>query len=145
MTLHHWRYLLIIINSCFTLTGISLLQSEAEFVQKLLRDNNKKLTLSFNHAFRYIDDILSINYHSFHNYVHVLYPDELNIKDTTESDKPAASDLDILLNIDSNDRLTASQYDRWDNCDFSIVNNTFLCSSIPLSPACGVYIYKLIQ
>jgi hypothetical protein len=30
---------------------------EAEYVQKLLRDNNQKLTVSFNHTFRYIDDV----------------------------------------------------------------------------------------
>jgi hypothetical protein len=52
---------------------------EAEFVQKLLRDNNKKLAVSFNHTFRYIDDVLSINNHNFHNYVHLIYPDELEI------------------------------------------------------------------
>ena len=38
---------------------------EAEFVQKLLWDNNKKLPVSFNHTFRYIDDVLSINDHIF--------------------------------------------------------------------------------
>jgi hypothetical protein len=32
-----------------------LYQYEAEFVQKLLQDNNKKLAVSFNHTFRYID------------------------------------------------------------------------------------------
>jgi hypothetical protein len=68
----------------------------------------KKLAVSFNHTFRYIDDVLSINNHNFHNYVHLIYPDELEIKDTTESDK-SASYLDILMNIDFNGRLTTSQ------------------------------------
>jgi hypothetical protein len=67
---------------------------EAEFVQKLLQDNKKKLAMSFNHTFRYIDDVLSINNNNFHIYVHLIYPDELEIKDTTESDK-AASYVDI--------------------------------------------------
>ena len=57
-------------------------------------------------------------------------------KDTTES----ASYLDILLNIDSNGRLTPSLYDKRD--DFDIVNFPFLCSNIPLSPA---YISQLIR
>jgi hypothetical protein len=51
--------------------------------------------VSFNHTFRYINDVLSIINHDFHNYVNLIYPDELEIKDTTESDK-SASDLDIL-------------------------------------------------
>jgi hypothetical protein len=84
---------------------------EAEFVQKLLRDIKKKLAVSFNHTFRCIDDALSIKNHNFHNYVHLIYSDELEIRDTTESDK-SASYLDILLNIDSNDRLITSLYDK---------------------------------
>jgi hypothetical protein len=59
------------------LTDLFLYSYEAEFVQKLLWNNNKKLVVSFNHTFRYIDDVLSINNHNFHNYVHLTYPDEL--------------------------------------------------------------------
>jgi hypothetical protein len=99
---------------------------EAEFVQKLLRDNNKKLAVSFNHTFKYIDDVLSINNHNFHNSVHLIYPDELEIKDATESDK-SASYLDILLNIDPNGRLTTSLYYKYDDFDFAIINFPFLC------------------
>ena len=32
------------------------------------------------HTYRYIDDVLSINNHNFHNYVHLIYPDELEIR-----------------------------------------------------------------
>jgi hypothetical protein len=100
--------------------------------------------VSFNHTFRYIDDVLSINNHNFHNYVHLIYPDEPAIKDTTESDK-SVSYLDILLNIDSNGRLTTSLYDKHDDFDFAIVNSPFLCSDILLSPAYGVYVFQLIR
>ena len=41
------------------------------------------------------------------NYVHLIYSEELDIKDTTESDR-SASYLDILLNIDSNGKLTTT-------------------------------------
>jgi hypothetical protein len=74
----------------------------------------------------------------------LIYPDELEIKDTTESDK-SASYLDILLNIDSNGRLTTSIYDKRDDFDFAIVNIPFLCSNIPLSPAYGLYVSQLIR
>jgi hypothetical protein len=87
-------------NCAPLLKDLFLYWYEAEFVQKLLKDNNKKLAVSFNHIFRYIDDVLSINNHNFHNYVHLIYPNELKIMDTTESDK-STSYLDILLNIDS--------------------------------------------
>jgi hypothetical protein len=100
--------------------------------------------VSFNHTFRHIDDVLSINNNNFHNYVYFIYFDEREIKDTTESDK-SASYLDILLNIDSNGRLTTSLYDKRDDSDFAIVNFPFLCSNIPLSPGYGVYFSQLIQ
>ena len=100
--------------------------------------------MSFNLTYRYIDDVLSINNHNFHNYVHLIYPEELDIKDTTESDR-SASYLDILLNIDSNGRLTTTLYDKRDDFNFAIVNFPFLCSNIPLSPAYGVYISQLIR
>jgi hypothetical protein len=104
----------------------------------------KKLVMSFNHTLRYIDDVLSINNHNFHNYALSIYPDELEIKDTTESDK-SASYLDIFLNIDSSGRLTTSLYDKRDDFDFTIVNFPFLCSNVPHSPAYGVYISQLIR
>ena len=96
--------------------------------------------MSFNHTLRYINGGLSINNH-FHNYVHLIYPDEIEINGTTESDK-FASYIDILLNIDSNDRLITTICDKRDDFDFAIVNFPFLCSNIhlPFSPAYGVYI-----
>jgi hypothetical protein len=94
-------------NCAPLLADLFLYSYEAEFVQKLLQDHKKKLAVSFNHTFKYIDDVLSINNYNFHNYVHLIYPDELEIKDTAESDK-SASYIDILLNIDSNGRLTTS-------------------------------------
>jgi hypothetical protein len=67
-------------------------------------------------------------------------PNELQIKDTTESDK-SATYLDILINIDSDGRLITSLYDKYDDFDFTIVNFPLLCSNIPISHAYGMYMY----
>jgi hypothetical protein len=84
-------------------------------------DTKGRLTTTlYDHTFRYIDDVLSINNHNFHNYVHLIYPDGLEIK----ADK-SASYLDILRNIDSYGRLTTSLYDKRGDFDFSIVNFPF--------------------
>jgi hypothetical protein len=99
--------------------------------------------VSFNHTFRYVNEVLSISNHNFHNYVHLIYPDELEIKDTAEADK-SASYLDIVLNVVSNGRLTTLLYDKCDDFYFAIVKFPFLCSSIPLSPAYCVYISQMI-
>jgi hypothetical protein len=100
--------------------------------------------VSFSYTFRYIDDLISISNNSFQNYVHLIYPDELKIKESTESDK-SASYLDILPNIDSNGRMTTSLYDKRDDFDFAIVYFPFQCSNIPLFSAYGVYISQLIR
>ena len=71
----------------------------------------------------------------------MIYPDELEIKDTTESDR-CASYLEILLNIGSNGRLTTTLYDKRDDVDCAIANFPFLCSNVPLSPAYGVYVSR---
>jgi hypothetical protein len=79
----------------------------------------------------------------FYNYVHFIYPGELEIKNTTAFKKSAAY-LDILMNIDSNVRLTTNLYDKRDDFDFTILIVPFLCSNTLLSPADGVFCFKLI-
>jgi hypothetical protein len=71
------------------------------------------------------------DFQGFHDYVHLIYPDELEIRDTTESDE-SASYLDFfLLNIDSIGKLTITLFDKRDDFDFAIVNFPFLCSNLP--------------
>ena len=131
-------------NCAPLLADLFLYSYEAEFIQKLLREKKKSLAVAFNSTFRYIDDVLSINNNDFHSYVDSIYPNELEIKDTTESSM-SASYLDILLNIDINGKLTTQLYDKRDDFSFSIVNFPYLCSNIPSSPAYGVYVSQLIR
>ena len=54
-------------------------------MQVLLMKKDKKLAISFNSTFRYIDDVLSLNNSKFGDYVDRIYPIELEIKDTTDT------------------------------------------------------------
>ena len=72
-----------------------------------------------------------------------MYPAELEIKDTTESNT-SASYLDLLLSIESDGQLRTSLYDI-DDFNFHITNFPFLSSNIPSSPAYGVFISQLIR
>jgi hypothetical protein len=56
---------------------------EADFIQKLLLEEIY-LAATFSSTFHYIDDILSVNNNKFHTYFDSMYPNELEIKDTTE-------------------------------------------------------------
>ena len=116
----------------------------ADFIQELLRKKDKKLTISFNFTFRYIDDVLSLNNLKFDDNVERIYPIELDIKDTTDTIK-SASYLDLHLEIDNEGRLKTKLYLQRDDFRFPIVNFPFLCSNIPVAPAYGVYISKLMR
>ena len=73
-----------------------------------------------------------------------MYPVELEIKDTTESNT-SASYLDLLLSIKRDGQLHTSIYDKRDDFNFHITNFPFLSSNIPTSPAYGVFISQLIR
>ena len=69
---------------------------EADFIQRLLKKNEKKLARSF--TFTY--DIISLNNSRFGDFVDRIYPIELEIKDTTDTER-SASYPDLHLGIDS--------------------------------------------
>ena len=48
-------------NCAPLLADLFLYYYEADFMQELLRKKDKKLAISFNSTFRYIDDALSLN------------------------------------------------------------------------------------
>lgn len=107
------------------LTVLHCLLIYSNIRMKKLKSGKKTVAENFNFTFRYmyIDGVLSINKPKVGDYLDVIYPSELEIKDTTES-----SNLDLLLNIDK-----------------GIVNFQFLSSDIPISPAYGVYFSQLIR
>ena len=73
-----------------------------------------------------------------------MYPTELEIKDTTESNT-SASYLDLLLSIESDGQLRTSLYDKRDDFNFHIRRFPFLSSNIPSSPVYGVFISQHIR
>ena len=60
----------------------------------------------------------------FAEYLEVIYPRELKIKETTDT-AASSSYLDCYLYID-NGKLTTRLYDKWDDFNFSIDNFPFL-------------------
>jgi hypothetical protein len=77
---------------------------EADFIQGLLKKNEKKLPRSFNFTFCYIDVIISLNNCKIGGFVDSIYQIELEIKDTTEAAR-SVSYLDLYLENDIEGRL----------------------------------------
>ena len=129
-------------NCAPLLADLFLYSYEADFIQGLLKKNEKKLARSFNFTFRYKVDVLSLIKSWFGDVVDRIYPIELEIKDTTDTDR-SASYLDLHLEMDSENRLRTKLYDKRDDLNFPIVNFPFICSNIPAAPTYGVYISQI--
>ena len=126
-------------NCAPLLADLFLYSYEADFIQGLLTKNEKKLARSFSFMFRYIDDVLSLNKSRFGDVFHHIYPIELEINYTIDTDR-SASYLDLHLKIDSEEHLRTKPYDKSDDFNFPIVNFPCICSNIPAAPAYAVYI-----
>jgi hypothetical protein len=74
----------------------------------------------------------------------LIYPPELEIKETTDT-ASSASFLDLYLEFDDSGQLSTNIYDKRDDFNFKIINVPHMCSNIPASPVYGVYISQLIR
>jgi hypothetical protein len=108
-------------NCAPLLADLFLHSYEADFIRGLLKKNEKKLAIarSFNFTLCYIDDVLSLNNSRFGDFVDHIYPIELEIKDTTDTDR-SASYLDLHLEIDSEGRLRMKLYDKRNDFNFPL-------------------------
>ena len=72
--------------------------------------------------------------YKFNDYIDVIYPKELEIKDTTGAPK-WPNYLDLHLEFDEGSKLFTRLYDKHDAFDFPIVHVPYLSSNIPEFPA----------
>ena len=128
-------------NCAPLLANLYLFHHEYHFLRRLATEKNIHGKL-FGLTFRYIDDLLSVNNKYFKDYVSDIYPDALELKETTESNT-SCSFLDLLL-FDDDGELKSRVYDKRDDFNFEIVNYPYISSNIPINPAYGVYVSRLI-
>lgn len=92
---------IIIGTNCAPLPTDSFLYShEADFIQGLVKKNEKKIARSFNFTFCNIDDVLSLNNSKFDDFVDRVYPIKREIKNTTDKARSAPY-LDLHLEVGS--------------------------------------------
>ena len=105
--------------------------------------SNLGMAKRFCNTVRYIDDLLALNNKKFEEEIVNIYPPELTLKRTTESDT-TLSYLDVSISICQGKFIT-EVFDKRDNFNFNIVNYPYMCSNIPAKPTYGVYISQLIR
>ena len=65
-------------------------QPDISFLQKLVKDKEIHEARAFNFTYRYIDDVLSINNSRFAESLPLIYPPELEVKETTDTTSSAS-------------------------------------------------------
>ena len=131
-------------NCAPLLADLFLYSYESELLQKLVKDKKIHEARAFNFTYRYIDDVLSINNSRFAEFLPLIYPPELEVKETTDT-AWSASFLDLYLEFDDSGQLSTKMYDKRDDFNLKIINFPNMCSNISASPAYGVYISQLIR
>jgi hypothetical protein len=88
-------------NCAPLLADLFLYSYESEFLQKLVKDKKIHEARAFNFIYRYIDDALSIKFNNsrFAEFLPLIYPPELEVKETTDTDS-SASFVDLYLEFD---------------------------------------------
>jgi hypothetical protein len=87
--------------------------TSSNFIQGLLKKNENKLARSFNFTFRYIDDVISLNNSRFGDFVDRIYPIELEIKDTTDTDRYAEKPLYEVCLIRIKEQVDEKSWSPW--------------------------------
>ena len=101
------------------LANLFLFQYKYLYMKNLMRDN-LCMAKRFSNTVRYIDDRLTLNNSHFEEEITNIYPSELTLKKTSESDTKL-SYLDISISICSSKDVT-EVYDKRDAFNFNIVN-----------------------
>lgn len=104
--------------------------------QNLSKSRRKKKHIVQFYNLRYMDDVLFCNNHN------LIYPNELETRDTTKIIRSATSLLDLFLDSDTYLRLQTGTYDKRDDFNFLLVNFLFLSSKISSSPSNSVVLIQ---
>jgi hypothetical protein len=101
-------------NCASLLADLFVYSYESEFLQNLVKYKKIPEARAFNFTYKYIDDVLSINNPRFAEFVPLIYPPELEIKETTDT-ASSASFLDLYLEFDDSGQISTKIYDKRDD------------------------------
>ena len=131
-------------NCAPLLAELFLCSYESEFLQKLVKDKKIHEARAFNFTtYKYIDDVLSINNYRFAEFLPLIYPPELEVKEITDTPS-SVSFVHLYLEFDDSGQISTKIDDKRYDFKFKIINFPNICSNIPASTTYGVYISKLI-
>ena len=110
---------------------------ERDFMLSLSENNQTDIIEAFISTFRYLDDLLNIDYPYFEQMVGQIYPTELQLNKANSSDTEAP--------VITNGIVSSKIYDKRDDFNFETVHFHFLGGDVPRSSSYAVYISQLIR
>ena len=119
---------------------MSVMHSQSEFLHNLVKDKKIREARAINCTYRF----LSINNPRFTEFLPLIYPTELEIKETKDT-ASSTSFLNIYLEFDDSGQLSTKTYNKRDDFNFKIINFTIMCSNITASPTNGACISQLTR
>ena len=129
---------------CPLLADLFLYSYGSDFLNNMIWSGHRKLARSLGLFFRYIDDLIVFNNKKYWEYVKDIYPSQLNVEKTNQSDN-LASYLDLTFTIEKDGKLSTKLY---------ITNVITLIFTLSIFHSCqvtdtiwsfyGVYIWQLI-
>ena len=124
------------------IANLLLYHYESTFLENISK-TDLTLARKFKHSKRYIDDLFSANFPDFSRYLPNIYPQELELNLSSDSNT-SVNYLDLKI-VSINSDLIFSLYDKRDDFSFEIVNFPFLDSCIPRKPSLGIFYGQLIR
>ena len=73
-------------NCAPLLADLFLYSYENEFLDNMIRSGHRRLAISFNLCYRYIDDLIVFNNKKFLDYLKEIYPSQLTVEKANKSD-----------------------------------------------------------
>ena len=116
-------------NCTLLLAHLFLYSYENEFLDKLIKEDKRKLARKFNLSYHYIDDLISFNNERFKEFISDIYAKVLTISETTEFSS-VASYLDLLFTQNKSKNITTRLLDKRDTFGFHIVNFPIMSRNI---------------
>ena len=123
-------------TKCPHVADLFLFCYERDFMDSLNHDNQFDVIEAFNTTSRYLEDLLNIDNPYFEGMFKHIYPPELQLNKTNNTDTEAPF-LDLHLSF-----VSSKIYDKRDDFDFHIVNFPFLDGDVPRRASYGVYILQ---
>ena len=128
-------------NASPMLADLTLSMIEFEYLSK---QQNLNIARTFGKVYRYMDDIAVIGEGDFKQVFNQIYPDSLQLEETSTSEKES-NFLDLTISIEPNNTILTKLYNKTDDYTFRVVRYPHYCSNMHIDVAIRCYHAEILR